>query len=396
MHPHGEGSRLLGMGNSSVAFLTLLALASTGSLAQAVRTGQSAFVDAQQQVPGQRIHLTLKDLPAPAPDQDVDNGPHVAPRGNAVPKAPAGYSVQLYADGFEEPRLIRTAPNGDFFLADSSAGLVYVLRGVGADWRAQQKEVFASGLDHPFGINFYPAQNPKFVYVANTTSVVRFPYRDGDLHATGPAQTVVPDLPGYAKLRGGGHWTRDVVFSRDGSRMFVSVGSKSNVEDTDTHPDEFHRADVLEYTPQGKFVRIYASGLRNCVGEAVNPETGELWCSTNERDRLGNHLVPDYITHVQEGGFYGWPWFYMGGNWDPRLNGKHPELRDKVITPDVLVQPHMASLEMTFYAGSRFPDANGDAFAAEHGSWNRRNRAGYEVIKVPMLEVVRPANTRTS
>jgi glucose/arabinose dehydrogenase len=161
------------------------------------------------------------------------------------------------------------------------------------------------------------------------------------------------------------------------------------VDDADTHPEEFHRADVLEFTPTGKFVKVYAWGLRNCVGEAVNPLTGELWCSTNERDGLGNNLVPDYVTHVQEGGFYGWPWFYFGGQGggiqDPRHPGKHPELKSKVITPDVLVNPHFASLEMLFYEGSQFPaQYKGDGFAAEHGSWNRAQRSGYEVIRIPM------------
>ena len=129
----------------------------------------------------------------------------------------------------------------------------------------------------------------------------------GDLHATGEAETIVPNIPGYAQLAGGGHWTRDVVFSKDGQHMFVSVGSGSNVDDADTHAREFHRADVLEYTPEGKFLEVYASGIRNCVGEAVNPTTGELWCSTNERDDLGNHLVPDYVTSVPEHSFFGWP-----------------------------------------------------------------------------------------
>jgi len=207
---------------------------------------------------------------------------------------------------------------------------------------------------------------------------------------------------------GGGHWTRDVVFTRDSQHMLVSVGSGSNADDPDTHPNEFHRADVLEFTPEGKFIEVYASGLRNCVGEAINPITGQLWCSTNERDNLGNHLVPDYVTSVKEGGFYGWPWYYMGGHQDPRLpepcaDGTGPNLQaaaltagqasscsrvdlaSKVITPDVLVQPHMASLQMTFYpAAGQFPrQFDGDAFAAEHGSWNRANRAGYEVIRIP-------------
>jgi glucose/arabinose dehydrogenase len=350
-------------------------------------TGQAAFTDYSQEHPGVRRKITVADLPQPKEAESVDNGPTLVPRPDgAWPVAPPGFRVQLYAQGFTEPRLIRTAPNGDLFLADSKAGKVMVLRGVGADGKVTTTETFASGLDHPFGIAFYPSgENPRWVYVANTTSVVRFPYNAGDLKASGPAQAIVPTLPGYAQLRGGGHWTRDVTFSQDGKRMLVSVGSASNVDDTDNNPKEFHRADVLEYSPDGKFVKIFASGIRNCVGEAINPTTGQLWCSTNERDRLGDNLVPDYITSVKEDGFYGWPWWYIGSHQDPRHAGKHPELKDKVIVPDVLLQPHFASLEMAFYEGKQFPsEYTGDAFAAEHGSWNRAKRSGYEVIRVPM------------
>jgi len=196
---------------------------------------------------------------------------------------------------------------------------------------------------------------------------------------------IVPELPGGGQLTGGGHWTRDIAFSRDGKKMYVSVGSRSNNDDADDDPRELHRADVLEYNPDGSGFRVFAYGIRNAVGIAVQPETGELWGSVNERDDLGDDLPPDYITHIQDGGFYGWPWFYMGGNWDPKHKGKHPELKDKVITPDVLLQPHFASLEMLFYEGKQFPaEYRGDIFAAEHGSWNRTKRGGYEVIRVPL------------
>ena len=416
---------------SFVLLPSLVALAAdTPTSKPQVITGQAAFADWNQQQPGIRRKITVADLPEPNPAEAVDNTPHVIPRpANAWPLAPAGFKVTLYAGGdtapmqradnkkkmapsggtFTMPRLIRTAPNGDLFLADSGAGTIIILRGVAPDGKAAQIEKFATGLDHPFGIAFYPAENPKYVYVGNATTIQRIPYHSGDLHATAAPETVVPDIPGYAQLTGGGHWTRDVVFSKDGQHMLVSVGSGSNVDDADTHPKEFHRADVLEFTPDGKFVEVYASGIRNCVGEAINPTTGQLWCSTNERDNLGNHLVPDYVTHIQEGGFYGWPWYYMGGHRDPRLpdpcaNGTGPNLQaaaltadqaknctrlniaSKVITPDVLVQPHMASLQMTFYpSAGQFPaDYRGDGFAAEHGSWNRANRAGYEVIRIPM------------
>src|SRR5271154_2577010 len=390
--------------------LSVSALHADGPPSSPVITGKTAFTDYSQEKPGVRRKITIADLPEPYATKGVDNGADMVKRPDgAWPQAPAGFKVSLYADGLVQPRLIRTAPNGDLFVAMSSSNEILVFRGVGADGKPKQMEKFADGLSQPFGIAFYPSgPNPKWVYIGNTDSVVRFPYQNGDLKAHGSSQKLT-DLPGGGRLRGGGHWTRDIVFSQDGTKMFVSVGSHSNVDDPDTHPEEFHRADVLEFTPEGKFIKIYAYGIRNCVGEAINPITGQLWCSTNERDALGNHLVPDYVTSIKEGGFYGWPWYYMGGHQDPRLpepcadgTGPNPQaaaltadeaktcnrvdLASKVITPDVLVQPHMASLEMTFYPpAGEFPSQYyGDAFAAEHGSWNRANRAGYEVISIPM------------
>lgn len=368
------------------AFAAAPAAKPAADTAKTTLTGQAAFTDYLHEAPGTRRKVTVADLPAPDPSESVDNGAHIVPRPEgAWPVAPKGFKVELYATGLDNPRLIRTAPNGDIFLAESQSSVVKVFRGVKPDGTAQQVSVFATGLNLPFGINFYPAgPNPKWVYVGNTDGVVRYPYHNGDLVASGPAEKLF-EVPGGGHLRGGGHWTRDLAFSKDGTKLFVSVGSLSNVDDADTHPNEFHRADVLEFTPEGKFVKIYASGIRNCVGETINPITGELWCSTNERDGLGNNLVPDYVTHVQEDGFYGWPWFYMGGHQDPRHEGKHPELQAKVITPDILLNPHFASLEMLFYEGSQFPsEYHGDGFAAEHGSWNRKNRGGYEVVRLPM------------
>jgi glucose/arabinose dehydrogenase len=353
-------------------------------------TGPAAYSDYRTEKPGVFRKITVADLPAPYATHSVTNPPsRIVPRpADAWPQVPQGFAVQLYASGsFLEPRLIRTAPNGDVFLADSSAGEIKVLHGLTKDGKAESVTVFAHGLNRPFGIAFYPpGDDPQYVYVGNTDSVVRFPYHRGDLEARSGQQIVVPSLPSGAEVvGGGGHWTRDVVFSRDGRKMYVSVGSRSNVDDTDNNPSEVHRADVLEFNADGSALRVYAWGLRNCVGEAIQPETGALWCSTNERDELGDNLPPDFITHVQDGGFYGWPWFYIGGHWDPRLNGKHPELKDKVLVPDVLLQPHLASLEMTFYEGTQFPEEyRGDIFAAEHGSWNKALRAGYELIRVPL------------
>jgi len=352
-----------------------------------VLTGQAAFADYTQEKPGVFRKLTLADLPAPYATRSAQNDAHMVSRPEgAWPQALPGFKVELYASGLDNPRLLRTAPNGDIFLAESYADRVMVFRDVDANGKAKQSGVFATGLHQPFGIAFYPNDgHPKWVYVGNTGSVVRFPYVDGDMKARGPAETIVPDLPGGGRLHGGGHWTRDVIFSPDGKKMYVSVGSHSNVDDMDNNPAEVHRADILEFNPDGTGLRVYAYGIRNAVGITFNPQTREMWASVNERDELGDNLVPDYITHVKEDGFYGWPWYYMGGVQDPRHKGKHPELKDKVITPDVILQPHFASLEMSFYNGKQFPaEYRGDAFAAEHGSWNRQRRTGYEVIRVPL------------
>jgi len=347
-----------------------------------VTTGTNAFISYKDEKPGNFRKITVADLPEPYATQGVANAPTVVPKpADAWPQAPEGFKVELYADGLNEPREIRTAPNGDLFVSESHSGEVEVFRGVTGDGKAEQKSTFATGLKNNFGIAFYPlGPNPEWVYFGNTNSVVRYPYHNGDLKATGPAETVIAELPA-----GGGHWTRDLAFSPDGAKLFVSVGSASNVDNPDTHPQEFHRANILEFTPEGKFVKIYAAGIRNPVGIAINPTTHQLWCSVNERDMLGDNLVPDYVSSVKEDGFYGWPWYYMGDHQDPRLKGTHPELAGKVTVPDVLLQPHSASLELTFYEGSQFPKQyKGDIFAAEHGSWNKANRAGYEVIRVPL------------
>ena len=344
------------------------------------------FANYKTQAPGVTRKITLADLPKPYATESVDNGADVVRRpSDAWPQAPTGFKVEQFASKLDNPRLLRTAPNGDVFLAESDAGEIKIFRGLTSDGKPEQTQVFASGLNKPFGIAFYPpGPNPEWVYVGNTDSVVRFPYRNGDLKARGASQKLA-DLPGGGRLRGGGHWTRDIAFSPDGKKMYVSVGSHSNVDDTDNNSVEYHRADILEFNPDGSGERVYASGIRNAVGIAVHPQTGELWASVNERDGLGENLPPDYITHVQDGGFYGWPWYYMGGHVDPRHQDKHPDLRARMLNPDVLLQPHNASLEMTFYDAKQFPaQYQGDIFAAEHGSWNKSARTGYEVVRVPL------------
>ena len=357
-------------------------------------TGPAAFGDWSTDAPGVRRLIRVGDLPAPHATPSSDHGAEMAPRPEGVfPKAPAGFKVELFAAGLSNPRKIVTAPNGDLFVAESGANRVKILRAAPGAGAVQTTSVFAEGLRQPFGIAFYPAgPDPKYVYVANTDSVVRFPYHSGDLTATGPAEDVVPTgIPGGGRLRGGGHWTRDLAFSPDGKTLLVSVGSHSNNDNPDTEPQEFHRADILRYTPDGKFEGIYASGIRNPVGITYQPGTDTLWTSVNERDTLGDMLVPDYVTHVTPGAFYGWPWYYMGDHHDPRYPEAHPELAGHVTVPDVLLQSHSASLCLTFYpakpsGASAFPSAyRGMIFAAEHGSWNRANRTGYKVILVPVV-----------
>jgi len=340
------------------------------------------FTDFRYEKPGNVRKITVNDLPQPYATQSSNNGPELVARPEkAWPVALPGFKVELYATSLDNPRTLRTAPNGDIFVAEGDPGKIMIFRGVTGDGKPELTATFASGLKHPYGLAFYPpGPNPQWLYVGNTSEVVRFAYHNGDLKASGAAQHIA-DLPGP-----GGHWTRAVAFSQDGKKLFVAVGSGSNVDDPDTHPGEKNRADILVCDPANCILSVYAYGIRNAGGGiAVNPQTGELWCSVNERDALGDNLVPDYITHVQEGGFYGWPWWYIGGHQDPRHQGKHPELKDKTIVPDVLLQPHNASLEFAFYDGQQFPaEYKGDIFASEHGSWNKAVRVGYEVIRVPL------------
>ncbi len=346
-----------------------------------ILTGDAAWSDSSKLVPGTNHKITADKLPAPA-EAGRGKQKQIPRPANAMPKAPEGFAVNIFAEtGQNAPRQIRVAPNGDVFVVNETQNSITVYRGITADGKAMQSETFITGLNGPFGINFYPNGNdPKWVYIGNTNGVVRVSYKNGDMKATGMPEPLITDIPG-----GGNHKTRDLVFSKDGKSMYVAVGSNSNIDDPDSHKTETHRANILEYTPEGKFVGIYASGIRNPVGLAINPTTGELWTSINERDMLGDNLVPDYVTSVKKGGFYGWPYFYIGGHPDTRLNGAHPELKDKVIVPDVLIQPHSASVGMTFYTGTKFPEEyRGDAFAAEHGSWNRSIKAGHEVVRIPL------------
>jgi glucose/arabinose dehydrogenase/cytochrome c2 len=359
----------------------------------------------QHAAPGVKHQIKVADLPPPFKTASSGNGPQVVRQPtNAVLSVPAGFNVRLFAAGLSNPRLLRVAPNGDIFVAETGRNRIRVLRAADGAEAPAENQIFADGLERPFGIAFYPAgDNPQWIYVANNNSVVRLPYHNGDLKATGGKQVIVPHLTDTT----GGHTTRDVAFSRDGKRMFISVGSGSNVAEDmakKTPSDierweaengrgaawgpETRRANILVTDPEGhEPLRAFATGVRNGVGLAVNQDTGDLWVSTNERDNLGDDLVPDYITRLKEGGYYGWPWYYMGNLEDPRHAGERPDLAGQAIVPDVPVQAHSASLEMTFYTATNgaaaFPaEYRGDAFAAFHGSWNRTLRTGYKVVRV--------------
>jgi glucose/arabinose dehydrogenase len=337
-----------------VIWLAAMVGIAAAALGQSSRVlmGAAAFGDWRSDAPGVRRKITPADMPAPYATASANNGPTVVERPpNAWPKAPRGFLVELLATGLDYPRLIRVSPSGDLFIAESRPGRIRVFRPAQEGGKSEIS-IFAQDLHDPFGIAFWPlGPNP-------ATSMSRTPtawssagrVRRDDCHRTAA----------------GRHSTRDVVFSEDGSRMFVSIGSGSNVGERPIYApwrSDAGRALVLDLTPEGKVQRFYATGLRNCVGIAVQPGTGELWCSVNERDGLGDDLVPDFVTRVHEGAFYGWPWFYIGGNEDPRRAGERPTLRNRVRVPDVLLQPHSASMEMTFYDGGQFPaEYRGDIF----------------------------------
>lgn len=359
--------------------------------------------------PGRVHHVDLTDLPEPYATESARNFPNLADRpANAELQVPAGFQVDTFATGLSGPRAMRIAPNGDVFLTETQSGRIKVLRPNADSSRPQSVTVFAQGMLQPLGMAFYPAgDNPQWLYVAETNRVVRYPYRVGDTEARGVPEVVVPQLSPV----GGGHYTRDLAFSPDGRQMFVSVGSQSNVaEDMPEKTraeiraweaehglgaawgNEENRASVMVFDVGNEqaSARLYANGIRNCVGLTVQPETGDLWCSTNERDQLGDDLVPDYSTRVPAGSFFGWPWYYMGDNEDPRHAGERPDLVGKMTLPDVPYTAHSAAVDIEFYpqnpsGASAFPaEYAGDGFAVLHGSWNRAHRTGHKIVRVPI------------
>lgn len=388
-------------GKGALALMAASGLHLDGAHAQTL-TGRDAYADWRADHPGVTRKLTPGDLPAPWATPSANNPSRIVARPAAAKlQVPDGFQVSLFAEDLQRPRIIRVAPNGDVFAAETAANQIRVLRAADGGTAAEVNEIYATGLNRPFGIAFYPRDNPQWVYVANTNAVIRFPYHAGDLKAAGTPETIAT-LPG-----GAGHFTRDIAFSNDGRRMFVSVGSASNVAEGLGQPEggvaswqsqnplgvpwgyETRRALVMAFDPDGKNPAVFATGLRNCIGLAVHPQTNDVWCSTNERDGLGDDLVPDYVTRIREGEFFGWPWYYIGDHEDPRHRGERPDLKGKITVPDVLIQSHSAPLGMTFYQGRNFPaDYQGDAFVAAQGSWNRAKRSGQIIIRVKLRDGV--------
>jgi glucose/arabinose dehydrogenase/cytochrome c2 len=356
--------------------------------------------------PGQVHRIIVASLPAPfATASSRNNSSVVAKPAAAQLAVPSGFHAEPFATGLTGPRKMLVAANGDVLVTEMRAGRVAILHPTADGKRVAKTDVYLQGLNTPFGLAFYPnAQDPQWLYVAETNRVVRYAYRTGDVKPRGDAQIVIAQLPS-----GVGHSTRDIAFSPDGKKLLVSVGSGSNEAETMSKKTpaqiqaweaehglgaawdaEANRAAVLEFDAAAPATpKLYAAGIRNCVSLTVQPANGSLWCTTNERDALGDDLVPDYSTRVKRGGFYGWPWYYLGAHEDPRLKGDRPDLEGKVLVPDVLYQSHSAALSMTFYEASRgksaFPASfAGDAIVGLHGSWNRSLRTGYKLVRVHM------------
>ncbi|MES2606114.1 MAG: PQQ-dependent sugar dehydrogenase, partial [Pseudomonadota bacterium] len=351
--------------------------------------------DWKKDAPGRVHKIDVTKLPAPYATASANNFPRLVDKpAGAELKLPAGFKVDVFATGLQAPRAMIVASNGDIILAETQSGRIKVMRPSADGTKADEIEVFAQGLLQPLGLAFYPTTGePQWLYVAETNRVVRYPYKTGDQVATGVPEVIVSQLSPV----GGGHYTRDIAFSQDGKRMYVSVGSQSNVaEDMPKKTaaelqawdaahglgaswgQEENRAGVMVYEVGSNAPgKSFANGIRNCVGLTVQPATDEVWCTTNERDMLGDDLVPDYSTRVKEGGFYGWPWYYMGNNEDPRHAGVRPDLAGKAIVPDVPYTAHSASVDLEFYPASQsgssaFPaEFAGEGFAVLHGSWNR-------------------------
>jgi len=358
--------------NSTFAVLVAIMFIATTACAQSSLKVSSSPTSGTNTVGLTHHEIKASDLPAPKIENDVNNGPKVLDRPEGAKLSmPDGFEINVFAEGdFTRPRWMALAPNGDVFLADSMGGKIFILRDTNKDGVADERSIFAEGLNEPFGIAFWH----DYVYIGNTDAITRYHYKPGQTKAEGAAEKIA-DVPGQGYRE---HWTRNILFSPDGKKMYVTVGSESNV-DVETNP---MRATITEFNPDGTGKRTFASGTRNPIGLAWLPGTRTMWAAVQERDRLGDDLVPDFVTEIKDGGFYGWPYGYLGME-DPRHKGERPDLIQKIITPNVLIQAHSAILGLAFYQGKMFPNEyRGDAFVALHGSWNRTKRTGYKIIRI--------------
>ncbi len=344
-----------------------------------VLTFISLCVGAQKQLDSTDSKKVILPKPYATPSV-VNNSQVVGWKDGKQPIAPSGFKVTRFADGFESPRWIYASPNGDLFICESStkpssANRITILQDSDKDGKYDLREIFLSNQNKPFGMLVLDS----FFYVANTDALMRYPYSTGQKHIAETGKKIL-DLPagGYNN-----HWTRNIIASPDGKKILISVGSGSNNGENGMDK-EIRRASVLEINPDGTGEKIYAAGLRNPVGMQFYPGTTTLWTAVNERDELGDNLVPDYMTSVKRSGFYGWPYAYFGANADPRMKGQRPDLVKKTIVPDVDLGSHTASLGMAFYNQNAFPEKykNG-AFVGQHGSWNKSTLSGYKVVFVP-------------
>jgi glucose/arabinose dehydrogenase len=311
-------------------------------------------------------------LPPPFATPSVNNPPKVIERPDGARlQVPAGFTIEEFATGFARPRTMIYGPKGELLLADTDKkGSVYILFDRNNDFKVEDRKELVTGLDRPYGLAFWR----EYLYISEPTSIKRYKY-DANAMTLGPGEEVIK-LEGM----GTGHNTRSLAFDPKGEKLYVGVGSASNVNAGE--PKE--RAAINRYNPDGSGHEIYASGTRNPTDLHFYPGTNTLWASVQERDLIGDDLVPDYFTHIQQGGFYGWPFAYFGPNEDPRRKGEAADLVKKTITPDVSLGAHTAVIEWTFYTGKQFPERyRGGAFLALHGSWNRSQRVGYSVVFVP-------------
>ena len=356
----------------------------SASVANSAATQQTIQTQVLNPTP---IEIALADLPEPYATDSASNSPNVIPvPDNPVLQVPTGFEVNVFADNLPSVRWMRVTPDGDVLAVQSKQNKITLLQDKDLDGVAEVRETFGdrnNNLDQPLGVTFAGGD----FYVANTGEVLRFDYQPGQLKLEGTGTEITQLTPGGYNQ----HWTRNVVTSPDGNKLYVSVGSKSNVE-----PEELPRASIQVMNLDGSDRDTYAYGLRNPVGLDFHPVTGELYTTVNERDRLGDNLVPDYLTQVKQGGFYGWPYAYLAPDLlDPRRmqsnKSERPELAAKTITPDVLFQSHSAALGIQFYDKQQFPERyrNG-AFVAFRGSWNRDRGTGYKIVFVPFGEDNRP------